>query len=135
MHRGRKRRLHYLLIATLGLSIALACILYALKQNINLYLTPSEVLPGHEQLNAMRLGGMVKKHSVQYGDDLQVRFVVTDFKHDMTVNYRGVLPALFKEGQGVVIEGHITPEHEFSATRVLAKHDEKYMPPKMEAKS
>lgn len=131
MHPLRKRRLITLSMVVGGLAIAAGCILYALKQNINLYLTPSEITVAHHSLSAIRVGGMVQAHSVHHDSgSLMVHFSISDYKKNLNVEYGGVLPALFREGQGVVIDGHF--EHDrFVATRVLAKHDENYMPPKI----
>lgn len=132
MHPTRKRRLIAILLVLTGLGIAAGCLLYALKQNINLYLTPSEITAKDQSLRAFRVGGMVKKGSVHHDDKtLRVDFLVTDLHHDLAVSYTGVLPALFRQGQGVVIDGHLDSQNHFTATRVLAKHDEKYMPPGM----
>jgi cytochrome c-type biogenesis protein CcmE len=127
----QKRRLTYLIILLIGVSIAIGIALFALKQNINLYYTPSEVITGHAPLHhTFRMGGLVKKGSVLHGKQgLQVSFVVTDLKKEVTVVYEGILPDLFHDGQGVVVQGQLLPSGSFRAEQVLAKHDEKYMPP------
>lgn len=131
MHPIRKRRLIIIISVLLCLSVATGLILFALQQNIDLYFTPSQVDASKvQQLKEFRLGGMVEKNSVQHSEhSLEVRFRVTDFTASLPVVYRKVLPALFREGQGVVIEGHLNPQGVVEAHRVLAKHDEKYMPP------
>lgn len=111
----------------LGLSAIIALVLYALRQNINLFYTPSQLLHG-ASMQRVRLGGMVAKNSVQYGQGLQVIFSVTDFNNSIQVDYTGILPDLFKEGQGVVVLGKFTGQ-DFKAEQILAKHDENYMPP------
>ena len=135
MHPVRKRRLLALIASFVLLSCAVGMALYALRQNISLYLTPSQVSQGKAPDNHhFRLGGMVKKGSVRYHQSKQdVEFVLTDFKHELTVRYRGLLPDLFREGQGIVTDGTLNPQGEFIASQVLAKHDENYMPPALKS--
>jgi cytochrome c-type biogenesis protein CcmE len=127
----QKRRLTYLIILLIGVSIAIGIALFALKQNINLYYTPSDIMIGHVPAHhTFRMGGLVKKGSVEHSkQDLQVSFVVTDLKKEVTVVYEGILPDLFRDGQGVVVQGQLLQSGTFKAEQVLAKHDEKYMPP------
>ena len=105
-------------------------ILYALKQNINAFVTPSQLAALHPSADYhFRLGGMVKKGSVLHDkESLKVQFVVTDLKKEMLVYYTGVLPDLFREGKGVIAEGRLDEQNRFQAGQVLAKHDENYMP-------
>ena len=114
----------------LGLALAAALILYALKQNINVFLTPKQIASAHlAEHYHFRLGGMVKPGSVAHSkDNLDITFVVTDLKADVSVRYTGILPDLFREGTGVIAEGALNARGEFIATQLLAKHDEKYMP-------
>lgn len=127
----RKHRFYIILFVVLGVSIAAALALYALKQNISLYFIPSQVVSANLPKNAhFRLGGMVVKHSVKHNKDLNTTFVLTDFKKQIQVNYSGVLPTLFKEGQGIVAEGELK-NGVFIADQVLAKHDENYKPPEL----
>lgn len=130
MNKIQKKRLTILSIFVIILSIAIALILFALKQNINVFLTPSQLAQKHFSNDYhFRLGGMVKKHSVQHvPNGLAVNFIVTDFKHDLAVHYEGVLPDLFREGKGIIAEGYLNPQGVFIASTVLAKHDENYMP-------
>jgi cytochrome c-type biogenesis protein CcmE len=130
MNKIQKKRLTILSLFVIGLSIAIALILFALKQNINVFLTPSQLAQKHFSTDYhFRLGGMVKKHSVQHTpQSLAVNFIVTDFKHDLAVHYEGVLPDLFREGKGVIAEGYLNAQGIFIASAVLAKHDENYMP-------
>ena len=110
-------------------SIAAALVLNALNSNIALYVTPSEVAAGKSPKGqAFRIGGMVKEGSVKR-DNLTVHFVVTDTAKDIPVSYTGILPDLFKEGKGAVVQGRLGPDGQFAASEVLAKHDENYMPP------
>ena len=110
-------------------AIAAALVLNALNSNIALYVTPSEVAAGktpHGQ--AFRIGGLVKEGSLRR-DNLTVHFTVTDLVKDVPVAYTGILPDLFKEGKGAVVQGRLEPDGSFTASEVLAKHDENYMPP------
>ena len=110
-------------------SIAAALVLNALNSNIALYVTPSEVAAGKSPKGqAFRIGGMVKEGSVRR-DNLTVHFVVTDTVKEIPVAYTGILPDLFKEGKGAVVQGKLGEDGNFAASEVLAKHDENYMPP------
>jgi cytochrome c-type biogenesis protein CcmE len=115
--------------ALVVIGIAAMLILNALNSNIALYVTPSEVAAGKApQGQAFRIGGMVKSGSLRR-DDLTVHFVITDMVKDIPVSYTGILPDLFKEGKGAVIQGRMNANGDFVASEVLAKHDENYMPP------
>jgi cytochrome c-type biogenesis protein CcmE len=112
-----------------AVSIAAALVLNALNSNIALYVTPSDVVAGKSPKGqAFRIGGMVKDGSLRR-DNLTVHFVVTDLAKDIPVSYTGILPDLFKEGKGAVVQGRLGPDGNFTASEVLAKHDENYMPP------
>ncbi|MGH6736561.1 MAG: cytochrome c maturation protein CcmE [Methyloceanibacter sp.] len=120
-------------LAVLGLAVGL--VLYAMRDSIVFFYGPSDVAemkvaPGQR----FRLGGLVEMGSVERGEGTTVRFVVTDQKKTLPVTYTGVLPDLFREGQGVVTEGVLEPDGVFHADSVLAKHDENYMPPEVAAK-
>ena len=116
-----------------AVGVAAALVLNALNSNIALYVTPSEVVAGKApQGQAFRVGGMVKDGSVKR-DNLTVHFVVTDLAREIPVAYTGILPDLFKEGKGAVVQGKLTPDGTFVASEVLAKHDENYMPPQAQA--
>jgi cytochrome c-type biogenesis protein CcmE len=115
--------------ALVAIGVAALLILNALNSNIALYVTPSEVAAGKSpQGQAFRIGGMVKEGSVKR-DGLTVNFVITDLAKDIPVAYTGILPDLFKEGKGAVIQGRLDSNGRFIASEVLAKHDENYMPP------
>jgi cytochrome c-type biogenesis protein CcmE len=115
--------------ALVAIGIAVALILNALNSNIALFVTPSEVAAGKAPAGqAFRIGGMVKEGTVKR-DGLTVNFVITDMAKDIPVAYTGILPDLFKEGKGAVIQGRLDPNGKFIASEVLAKHDENYMPP------
>lgn len=135
MHPVRRRKLiAILLIVTL---IALACglVLYALRQNISLYYTPTQIKQGAAPtMHLIRVGGMVVKGSIQRAPkNLDVQFELTDYAQTVLVNYQGVLPDLFREGQAVIAQGHVQDDLSVQATQVLAKHDENYMPPEVKA--
>jgi cytochrome c-type biogenesis protein CcmE len=126
----RKQRRLILIGASLGvLAIAAALVLGALRDSIVFFNSPTDLAEKHIAPGTrMRIGGLVKPGSVERGDNLQVRFAVTDGKTDVAVHYQGIVPDLFREGQGVVAEGKLEPGGAFSADAVLAKHDERYMP-------
>jgi len=126
----RKQQRTTLIISGLVfLGIAAGLILYALRDTIVFFYTPAEVAEKHVQPGTrMRLGGLVEKGSYRKGEGGVVHFAITDTDKTMKVTFKGVLPDLFKEGQGVVAEGVLLPDGTFKATTVLAKHDEKYMP-------
>lgn len=128
----QRRRLAFaaaLLAAGAG---AAGLIVYALRDNVLYFYSPSDVAVKHVEPGvSFRIGGLVEKASLHHGAGADVRFTVTDGAHALPVEYNGVLPALFREGQGVVAEGALNPGGTFQATEVLAKHDEKYMPPEV----
>jgi cytochrome c-type biogenesis protein CcmE len=125
----RHKRALLIVAALVVIGVAALLILNALNSNIALYVTPSEVAAGKSpQGQAFRIGGMVKEGSVKR-DGLTVNFVITDLAKDIPVAYTGILPDLFKEGKGAVIQGRLNSNGQFIASEVLAKHDENYMPP------
>ena len=128
----RRRRLTLVIGIIAGVSIAGALALSAFRQNVTFFFDPSQVAAGQVPAGErFRLGGMVTKGSVQRAPgSLEVHFIVSDFKHEVPVSYTGVLPDLFREGQGVVAHGRMNGST-FIADEVLAKHDEKYMPPEV----
>lgn len=112
-----------------AIGIAASFVLNALDSNIALYVTPSEVAAGKAPKGkAFRIGGMVREGSLRR-DNLTVHFVITDTAKDIPVAYTGILPDLFKEGKGAVVQGRLGTDGNFTASEVLAKHDENYMPP------
>jgi len=127
-----KRRRLWLLIGSLGvLGVAATLVLYSLNDNLVFFYSPSQVAekkPGPDR--HFRLGGLVVEGSVQKKGQ-EVRFKITDLKDELPVVYRGLLPDLFREGQGVIAEGTLGADGVFTAREVLAKHDEKYMPPEV----
>jgi cytochrome c-type biogenesis protein CcmE len=129
----RRRRLLLVLGIVAGVSIAGALALSAFRQNVMFFFDPSQVVAGRVPAGErFRLGGMVKEGSLQRAaGSLEVHFVVTDFNHEVPVTYDHVLPDLFREGAGVVAHGRLRADGTFVADEVLAKHDEKYMPPEV----
>ncbi|MFG6459765.1 cytochrome c maturation protein CcmE [Roseateles sp. BYS96W] len=126
----RQRRLLFVLLGLAAVSIATALVLNALNSNVTFFYSPTQVNAGEAPRQAaFRLGGLVETGSLQRAaDGLDLRFTVTDGAHRIPVRYRGLLPDLFREGKGVVVSGRLT-DAVFTATEVLAKHDENYMPP------
>ena len=130
----RKKRLIIILAILVGAGAAVALALSALQQNINLFYTPTQIANGEAPVDTrIRAGGMVQDGSLKRsGDSLDVEFVVTDFNKAVTIQYRGILPDLFREGQGVVVQGELDAHNRIQAKEVLAKHDENYTPPDVE---
>lgn len=133
MHPVRKKRLTIVLFLLIGLGVAVGLVTYAFRQNINLFYDPSQIAGGEAPLDVrIRAGGMVEEGSVSRdGSSLLVSFKVTDFESSVPVEYEGILPDLFAEGQGVVAMGRMREDGVFVADQVLAKHDENYMPPEV----
>jgi len=131
----RRKRLALIVAGLAALALAAALVFNALRSNMMFFFSPSQVA-SHEapRAQAFRLGGLVEAGSLQRGaDGLTVSFVVTDLVHRIPVRYSGLLPDLFREGKGVVVAGRLESDGSFSATEVLAKHDENYMPPEAAA--
>jgi cytochrome c-type biogenesis protein CcmE len=129
----KRPRLYFILFVLGCLSSSVALALYALQDNISYFYAPHEALARHVAPGTVfRLGGLVKKGSLEKrADDLSVAFTVTDLKDEVRVVYKGLLPDLFREGQGVIATGAFDGQGRFAATQLLAKHDEKYMPPEV----
>lgn len=129
----RHKRLTFILVGLAGLGVAAALVLNALKSNMQLFFSPTEMVAGAAPAErAFRLGGLVEEGSIQRENDgLTVHFVLTDRAESVNVTYKGILPDLFKEGQGAVALGKLGPGGMFMAEEVLAKHDETYMPPEV----
>lgn len=135
----RKKRLIWVVALVTGVAVSAGLILTALNQNIDLFYTPSELVDGKgkdlrkpEIGQRLRIGGMVVEGSVRRNPEtLKVSFQVTDIGPQVTVNYTGILPDLFREGQGIVAQGVLVEPRVIEATEVLAKHDEEYMPPEI----
>jgi cytochrome c-type biogenesis protein CcmE len=133
--KARHKRFALVAVGVVGIGIAAALVLNALRSNIAYFFSPSQVLAGEAPKgHVFRIGGLVEKGSLKrVGKGLEVRFTVTDMAKSMPVSYTGILPDLFKEGQGVVAKGRMGPGGVFHAEEVLAKHDEAYMPPEVAA--
>ncbi len=127
----RQKRFLFAAIALAGVAIAATLVINALRSNMAYFFSPSQVVANEAPTGELfRIGGMVKEGSLKRADkDLNVEFVVTDTAANVKVVYNGILPDLFKEGQGVVTKGRLGPDGVFHAEEVLAKHDETYMPP------
>ena len=127
----RQKRLAIVVGGLAAIGIAAALILNAFQSNLVFFFTPTQVASGEApKERAFRIGGLVKEGSLQR-TDITARFVVTDTAKEIPVTYKGILPDLFSEGKGVVAQGSIGPDGLFTATEVLAKHDENYMPPEV----
>ncbi len=127
----KRQRLYYLIFALISAGSGLSVVLYHLRTHLIFFYTPEELntlesLPREK----IRLGGVVKKKSLKYASiGIAGEFILTDFKKDILVSFNSVLPDLFREGQGAVVEGRFKENGDFDASRVLAKHDENYRPP------
>ena len=130
---ARKKRLALIGLMLAGIAVGLTFALKALDENIMFFFTPSEVAEGMAPKNKLfRMGGMVVDGSVSRpGDGLTAQFDLSDNEHQVTVRYTGILPDLFREGQGIIANGEIGDDGVFIAQEVLAKHDENYMPPEI----
>ncbi len=132
---GRKVKLRFLFVILILFSLILSVflILKSLEENVVYFKSPSDIQL-LEELNdkKIRVGGMVKKNSIEISSE-KINFIVTDFKNEINVVYSGVVPNLFSEGKGVVAEGYLKDRSFFEATKILAKHDENYMPPEVKA--
>ena len=131
MNPVRKKRLIVVCMIAFGAATIVGLMLYALSENLNLFFTPSQIANGEAPLEKrIRIGGLVLEDSVsRVKTGLVVEFVITDNVSHVTVNYEGILPDLFREGQGIVANGRLNRQGVFVADEVLAKHDENYMPP------
>ena len=132
---GRKVKLRFLFITLILLSLILSVylILKSLEENVVYFKSPSDIQLLNEVKNKkVRVGGMVKINSIKISSN-EVNFIITDFKNEINVSYTGLIPNLFSEGKGVVAEGYLKDKSFFEATKILAKHDENYMPPEVKA--
>ena len=132
---GRKVKLRFLFIVVILITLILSVflILKSLEENVIYFQSPSEIKVLSElDKKKIRVGGMVKKNSISITAN-EVKFIITDFKNEINVTYTGAVPNLFAEEKGVVAEGFLKDKNFFSATKILAKHDENYMPPEVKA--
>jgi cytochrome c-type biogenesis protein CcmE len=129
----RRKRLLAVVAIVAGVGAATALAMRAFNDNLLYFYNPTQVLAGDAPKGrTFRIGGMVTEGSLKRTEGtLAVQFVVTDYQHSVPVHYEGLLPDLFREGQGVIAHGHLAPTGEFVADEVLAKHDENYMPPEV----
>jgi cytochrome c-type biogenesis protein CcmE len=134
MHPVRRQRLLIVLGALVLLGVAAGLVGYALSENINAFYSPKDVLAGKAPAERrIRVGGLVVVGSLQRaGDSLAVAFTITDGEATIDIDYTGILPDLFREGQGIIATGTLQPGGRFAAEEVLAKHDENYMPPEVQ---
>ena len=132
MNPKQTARLRRFLLMLAAIGLALGSILYALSENIDLFYTPSDLKTASiSPAQRLRVGGMVVPDSVKRSEALKVSFQITDLSASLTISYVGILPDLFKEGSGIVADGHLQADGTFLASQVLAKHDENYMPPQL----
>jgi cytochrome c-type biogenesis protein CcmE len=130
---GRKVKLRFffIILVLLSLSLSVFLVLKSLEENVVYFKSPSEIKVLNEfQNKKIRVGGMVKNNSIIISSK-KINFVITDFKNEINVIYSGTIPNLFSEGKGVVAEGYLKDQNFFEATKILAKHDENYMPPEV----
>ena len=130
---GRKVKLRFLFVVIILITLILTTflVLKSLEENVVYFLSPTEIKNLSEIDNKkIRVGGMVKNNSIIIGSN-DINFVITDYKNEINVNYSGLVPNLFQEGKGVVAEGFLKDRNFFSAKKILAKHDENYMPPEV----
>lgn len=133
MNPKRKQRMILVVFLLLGFACVIGLSMFALTENINLFYNPTQIASGEAPQNArIRAGGMVLEDSVARDDEtLEVRFTLTDYQSNVVVRFKGILPDLFREGQGIVALGKLNADGVLVADEVLAKHDENYMPPEV----
>ena len=128
-----KLRISFILLILITLILSIFLILKSLEENVIYFQSPSEIKVFSEiKKNKIRVGGMVKNNSISVQPE-ELKFIITDFKNEIIVTYSGVVPNLFAEGKGVVAEGYLKDKNFFLATKILAKHDENYMPPEVKS--
>ena len=133
----RKKRIYLISLFFITIATSIYLILWALRDNIVFFYSPTEIqqkirIKEINEMSKLRLGGMVKESSIKQFNDGSINFIITDFNKEMIVFYKGVIPDLFKEEQGVIAEGSVNKEGMFIANSILAKHDENYMPPEVQ---
>jgi cytochrome c-type biogenesis protein CcmE len=132
---GRKVKLRFLFVAIIFITLILTVflVLKSLEENVVYFQSPSEINSSVElNKSKIRVGGMVKKNSISINSN-EISFIITDFKNEINVTFTGAVPSLFEEEKGVVAEGFLKDRNFLSATKILAKHDENYMPPEVKA--
>ena len=134
---GKKVKLRFIFLSSIFLVLILSVflILKSLEENVVYFISPTEIknLSEIDYKKRIRVGGMVKKETIKLGQN-EIKFVITDFKNEINVTYSGPVPNLFSEGKGVVAEGFLNDRSFFNAKKILAKHDENYMPPEVKRK-
>ena len=126
-----KLRFYFVILILLALILSVFLILKSLEENVVYFKSPSDIqLTSEPHSKKIRIGGMVKENSIEFKPS-EINFIITDFKNEINVVYSGLVPNLFAEGKGVVAEGYLKDKSFFKATKILAKHDEKYMPPEV----
>ena len=133
----RKKRIYLISLFFITIATSIYLILWALRDNIVFFYSPTEIqqkirIKEINEMSKLRLGGMVKESSIEKLNNGSINFIITDFDKEMVVFYKGIIPDLFKEQQGVIAEGSINNEGIFIANSILAKHDENYMPPEVQ---
>ncbi len=133
----RKKRIYLISLFFLTIATSIYLILWALRDNIVFFYSPTEIqqkisIKEINEMSKLRLGGMVKESSIKQFNDGSINFIITDFNKEMIVFYKGIIPDLYKEKQGVIAEGSVNKEGMFIANSILAKHDENYMPPEVQ---
>ncbi len=130
MKANRKKRLTIIMLILLGIGCGVALLVYAFRQNLNSFYSIDEIYAGQAPLERqIRIGGLIKEGSIKrQSDSLKVSFVIGKSEQEITIYYEGILPDLFREGQGVITKGQLTAIDQFQAIEVLTKHDENYMP-------
>ena len=133
----RKKGIYLISLFFITIATSIYLILWALRDNIVFFYSPSEIqqkisLKEIDEMSKLRLGGMVKESSIEQFNDGSINFIITDFNKEMVVFYKGIIPDLFKDQQGVIAEGSINNKGMFIANSILAKHDENYMPPEVQ---
>lgn len=130
----KQQRIFAVIIVLAGAAMATGLSLFALRENVTFFYSPSDIIGENAKTappeNIFRLGGLVKENSVTQ-NGTQITFAITDNKEDITITYTGLLPDLFREGQGIIATGKMDDKGGFAASRLLAKHDENYMPPEV----
>ncbi|MEC9097909.1 MAG: cytochrome c maturation protein CcmE [Pseudomonadota bacterium] len=134
----RKKRIYLISLFFITIATSIYLILWALRDNIVFFYSPTEIqqkisIKEINEMSKLRLGGMVKESSIKQLNDGSINFIITDFNKEMIVFYKGIIPDLFKEEQGVIAEGSVNKEGMFIANSILAKHDENYMPPEVQS--
>jgi len=134
----RKKRIYLISLFFITIATSIYLILWALRDNIVFFYSPTEIqqkisIKEINEMSKLRLGGMVKESSIKQFNDGSINFIITDFNKEMIVFYKGIIPDLFKEEQGVIAEGSVNREGMFIANSILAKHDENYMPPEVQS--